>query len=51
MDVRFILWSQSNATIGWVQRVKSSETFNCPNILPDERGVNYIPTNWTKVDI
>ena len=51
MNVGFISWSPFNETMGWVQSVKSSGTFNCPSSLPDTRGNNNIPNNWTKNNI
>lgn len=41
----------NNTTSVWVQNVSPSGTFICPSSLPNIRGNNNIPNNWTKTDI
>ena len=50
ITVHFTGWV-NNTTINWVNGVASNGTFTCPQGLTDTRGVNNIPTNWTKVDL
>lgn len=46
MDVGFTAW-KANATTNWLQNVAASGTFTCPAELPDTRGANNIPVDWT----
>lgn len=49
VEVHFTSWP---GTQQWMQSVQTtSGEFRCPAELPDYRGYNYIPSNWTKVDI
>lgn len=48
VEVAFTTWT-SDTTNNWLYNVASSGTFTCPAALPDTRGVNNIPTNWTVV--
>lgn len=47
LEVAFTTWT-SGATDYWVEDVAASGTFTCPAELSDIRGVNNIPTGWTK---
>ena len=42
-------WRPTSATTNWVNGVASSGTFTCPSALPQTRGTNNIPNNWTIV--
>lgn len=45
-------WPTGNSTLtSWVENVSPTGIFKCKAALPDERGPNRIPNNWTKVDI
>ena len=46
IEVRFTSWV-SNATTKWVGSVASTGTFYCSSSLPNTRGVDNIPSNWT----
>jgi|GEM_PF-5089562 len=48
IEVRFTSWV-SNATTKWVGSVASTDncTFYCSSSLPNTRGVDNIPSNWT----
>ena len=50
INVSFTTWNHANSTPRWVEGVAASGTFTCPAELPDTRGVDNIPTGWTKVD-
>lgn len=47
IKVQFTEWP-TDWTRNWVNNVAADGTFICPDALPDERGVNRIPENWTK---
>ena len=50
IEVAFTDWiGVTNPTDNWLNNVAASGTFICPAALPDERGANRIPTDWTKV--
>ena len=49
INVNFSVWKPTNATSNWVKNVSSSGTFTCPEGLPEEFGINRIPTGWTVV--
>jgi hypothetical protein len=34
-------------TVAWVVGVSPTGTFECPEDLPIERGISYIPSGWT----
>ena len=51
IKVHFQSWPATNNSRTWVNRVSSTGTFICPAELPDVRGVNNIPTGWTKQDL
>ena len=51
MSVRFTVWPTDSTTNAWMQGSVASGTFECPAALPNSRGINWIPTGWTKVDI
>ena len=44
-------WGRATDTTfnDWVSGVAASGTFVCPSALPEEYGVNRIPTGWTRV--
>ena len=49
IKVHFTAWGTQ--TSGWVTNVKSTGTFYKPTALPEEYGVDIIPTGWTVVNI
>ena len=54
ITVYFTKWtdaSWTDATKEWVVGIPSGGTFTCPNSLPDEFGIDRIPTGWTKTDL
>ena len=51
VEVGLTSWTGgTNPTNNWLNNVAATGTFTCPAELPDTRGVNNIPTGWTKVD-
>ena len=52
IEVNFTSWpdASSNSTENWVYGVAASGTFIKPSALPEEYGVNRIPTGWTVVN-
>lgn len=50
IEVYFTSWVNSEMFNDWVASVASAGTFKCPSTLPNNRGIDYIPTNWTRVD-
>lgn len=47
IKVNFTEWLPTNATQSWVQNISPSGEFICPSTLPEVRGNNNIPNNWT----
>lgn len=47
IKVKFTNWYSGKATANWVYGVSGSGTFYKPSGLGTNRGVNYIPNNWT----
>ena len=51
IEVNFTNWNgANNATTEWVSGVAASGTFIKPTALPEEYGVDRIPTGWTVVN-
>ena len=50
IKVSFTTWT-SSTTNSWMNNVSQTGTFHCNPELAPNRGVNYIPEGWTKVDL
>ena len=49
IKVHFTAWG--NQTSGWVSNVVSTGTFYKPRVLPEQYGIDKIPTGWTVMNI
>lgn len=51
IEVSFTDWTQvSDMTTEWVKNVAANGTFTKPAALPEEYGINRIPSGWTVVN-
>lgn len=51
ISVGFTEWGDSNATESWVQNVAENGIFTKPTALSEYNGSDYIPSNWTVVNV
>ena len=49
IKVHFTAWGSQ--TLSWVSNVASTGTFYKPRVLPEQYGINKIPTGWTVMNI
>jgi surface protein len=46
INVNLSAWNIATGTTNWLSGVSDTGVFNCPESLPETRGVSNIPTNW-----